>query len=115
MLPALTQPWGHSQWWGLPIKDYPSYEFLNNLPAIALSKEITATEKGWKVSLSNPSSNIAYQTVLKLLDKAGCLVPGVIWTDNFISILPGESVTVECILPEGLKPSSSLYPTVQSW
>lgn len=111
----MVYDWEHSQWWGLPIKDYPSYEFLNNLPAIALSKEITATEKGWKVSLSNPSSNIAYQTVLKLLDKEGCLVPGVIWTDNFISILPGESVTVECILPEGLKPSSSLYPTVQSW
>ena len=45
---------------------------------------------------------IAYQNILKAKDASGQLIPGTFWSDNFFTVLPGESRTVRCTLPEGI-------------
>lgn len=97
---AAVYAWDKADWWGLPIDAYPSFAFLKNLPRPELSQEINRTENGWEVTLFNPSDRISFQIILKAYSRDGNLAPGVIWTDNFLSILPGETVTVRCFTDE---------------
>ena len=88
--------WDKAGWWGIPIETYPSFAFLDGLAPASLSTEISRTENGWEVTLSNHSEVISFQNVLKSYSPDGLLAPGVVWTDNFVSVLPGETVTVRC-------------------
>ena len=94
---AASYAWDKADWWGIPIESYPSFAFLADLPPADLSIETGRTENGWKVTLSNQSDAIAFHNILKAYSSDGNLAPGLIWTDNFISVLPGETVTVRCI------------------
>jgi hypothetical protein len=78
------------------------YEQLNNLPKIKLDGTVnsTRTNDGCKITvdLRNDNKAVALATRLKLVDTAsGLLVPAVIYSDNYVSLLPGESrqVTLE--------------------
>ena len=88
--------WEKADWWGLPINTYPSFSFLKSIPSAHLSMKTTRTEEGWEVTLTNPSDVISFQNILKAFAKDGTLAPGVIWSDNFLSVLPGETVIVRC-------------------
>jgi hypothetical protein len=48
------------------------------------------------VTVKNTSDKIAYQVILKLKDKDGCLMSPVFWSDNFFALQPGEEYTVTC-------------------
>ena len=39
--------------------------------------------------------------ILKALDEKGQLIPAVLWSENFFALVPGESRTVLCSVPEG--------------
>ncbi|MEI7908085.1 MAG: discoidin domain-containing protein [Verrucomicrobiota bacterium] len=78
------------------------YEQLNNLPKVKLAGAVSQsrTTDGCKVTvnLRNDSKAIAFATRLKLVDVAtGLLVPAVLYSDNYVSLLPGEikQVTLE--------------------
>ena len=60
-------------------------------------------DDGFRLTLTNHSEVIAYQNILKALDKKGQLIPAALWSDNFFALVPGESRTVLCRLPEGVK------------
>lgn len=92
--------WDKVDWWGIPIDSYPSFDFLKKLPKANPTKETRRTENGWEVTLSNNSEVISFQNILKACSKDGNLAPGVIWTDNFVTILPGESITLNCFTGE---------------
>jgi exo-1,4-beta-D-glucosaminidase len=91
--------WSKADWWGIPMQEYADMRFVSNLPETRLSLQVKAAEGGCDVTLVNRSSIIAYQNILKATDKKGDLVPGTFWSDNFLTILPGESRTVHCTLP----------------
>ena len=88
--------WDKADWWGIPIESYPSFEFLVDLPPADISMETVREENGWKVTLSNRSDAVSFRNVLKAFAADGNLAAGVIWTDNFVSVLPGETVTLRC-------------------
>jgi hypothetical protein len=64
----------------------------------------TADREGEKVAiaLSNPSHTAAIQTKLTLFDAAGKQVLPAYFSDNYVSLLPGESRTVEITAPAAL-------------
>jgi exo-1,4-beta-D-glucosaminidase len=93
--------WNRADWWGIPIDTYADMLFVTRLPSASLAMKVRQAEGGYDVTLENKSQVIAYQNILKALDGDGNLIPGTFWTDNFFTVLPGESRTVHCSLPAG--------------
>ena len=93
--------WAHADWWGVDILKYADLSFVHKLPGASVKMDIEKTDGGYRVTLSNKSNVVAFQSILKALDGASRLIPGTFWEDNFISLRPGETRTVACTLPEG--------------
>ncbi|MBR3405824.1 MAG: glycoside hydrolase family 2 [Bacteroidales bacterium] len=93
--------WHRADWWGIPIEKYTNMRFVTRLPKTTLGMQVVPADGGYDVTLTNDSDVIAYQNILKALDQKGELIPGTFWTDNFFTVLPGESRTVHCTLPAG--------------
>ena len=93
--------WSKADWWGIPMDEYADMRFVSQLPATSLYMQVKPVEGGYDVTLTNNSQIIAYQNILKALDEKGQLIAGTFWTENFFTVLPGESRTVHCTLPKG--------------
>ena len=106
--------WNKADWWGLPINAYASLAFVDRLPAVEVEMCCTPTGSGWEVQLHNPSEHISFQNILKAFTADGLLAPGVIWSDNFVSLLPGETLSLQCLLPPGLT-SSDVTIGLDGW
>ena len=100
--------WKKTDWWGSPIISYPDLTFVSALPKVEVKLESKPIDGGFKVTLTNNSDVIAYQNILKAKDTEGNLIPAVKWTDNFFTLIPGESRSVKCSIPEGYTPVISL-------
>ena len=74
------------------------FESLNDMPTARLQTKYKTKEVDGRyyieVSLKNTSSRIAFFTQLQFLDKAGKPVRPSFYTDNFFSLLPGETKQV---------------------
>lgn len=78
-----------------PSKQYADYSELEKLSKVNLTysihKIIKKEEVIFEINLKNPSNRIAFFTELKILDKkSGLSILPVIWSDNYITLLPGE-------------------------
>ena len=93
--------WDKSDWWGIPMASSSDMQFVSNLPATKVALKVVEADGGYDVTLTNSGAVIAYQNILKAKDEKGNLIPGTFWSDNFFTVLPGESCTVHCTLPEG--------------
>ncbi|MBR5905172.1 MAG: alkaline phosphatase [Bacteroidales bacterium] len=98
--------WKKADWWGLPIEKFADLSFVSALPATSVKMHAAKTDKGFKVQLVNESETIAYQNILKAKTTDGELVPGVMWSDNFFTLCPGESRIVTCRVPKACGPVS---------
>ncbi len=84
--------WKKATWYITPISRYADMGFVfGGEPA-----DVEMTVEGNRVTLTNRSSVIAVQNVLKAKDEKGNLVVPAFWSDNFFPLLPGESRTVTC-------------------
>ena len=101
-----TYIWDKSNWYITPISEYSDLSFVSELPAASLQMSTKATADGFAVRLTNSSDVVAYQNILKAKDAEGNLIPAVIWSDNFISLAPGQSRNVFCRLPKDSGPAT---------
>ena len=101
--------WNKADWWGIPMDKYADMSFVSKLPKTGLDMQVKQVEGGYDVTLTNKSGVIAYQNILKAMDANGQLIPGTFWTDNFLTVLPGESRTVHCSLPKGCPQASIAF------
>ena len=92
--------WDKSTWFISPIKEYGDLSFVTALPKAKVSMDVKKADGKYTVTLTNHSKVIAYQNILKALDKKGQLIPAVLWSDNFFALLPGETYTVHCTVPD---------------
>jgi exo-1,4-beta-D-glucosaminidase len=78
-------------WYVTPTKGFADFTALDELPEVEL--EISATGSGdeVKVRLANPSDALAFFIELRVVDADGNSILPVLWDDNYVSILPGES------------------------
>ena len=96
-----------------------SYEKLNDLKQTTLQAEFKTNANGKKVAvISNPGSETAFFIRLKVADeKSGELALPVFFSDNYITLMPGESreISVDLTqLPESEK-SKSLNLEMEGW
>ena len=93
--------WKKANWYMTPIEEYSDLSFVSALAPAEVKMTAEPRTGSYKITLENTSDVIAYQMVVKALNGRGELLPGILWTDNFVTLLPGESKVVRCTLPEG--------------
>jgi len=91
--------WDKTLWFYTPQKQYADFTKINSMPKVGIEvkKEIVSQGKEWDVNVevSNPSDNLAFFIELKAVRKSdGAPVLPVFWDENYISLPPGESKTL---------------------
>ena len=90
---------------------------LANLPAanVTAHAEMEKTPKGReiRVHFDNPSGALAFQLRAAVRTQAGGLIAPVIWSDNWIELIPGESRTLTALLPDDA--SGPLVVQIEGW
>lgn len=74
---------------------------LRSLPRAKVGAHLNATDNGntIHVQLQNESNSLAFQMSLALRDPQGEDITPIMWSDNYVSLLPGESRTLTAALP----------------
>jgi exo-1,4-beta-D-glucosaminidase len=111
-----TLDWEKSNWYTTPTATYADFTALKQLPKIKLNvtsnSERNGDEEITHVRLQNPSRNLAFFVRLKI-DKGqgGEEILPVLWQDNYISLLPGE--TREITATYHVRDLGTAKPTVE--
>jgi exo-1,4-beta-D-glucosaminidase len=129
-----TQPdvldWDRSTWYYTPTKTFADFTALQGLPKVDLqataNSEIKADEGTSRVSVANPSADLAFFVHLKVEAEGGRfygeeggggdneLLP-VLWSDNYFSLLPGEKREITATYPKRSLRSGKPRVTVEGW
>jgi exo-1,4-beta-D-glucosaminidase len=86
-----------STWYMTPVKEYADYTALRTMPratvhATASFASITGGHEA-RVTLTNPGKTVAFFVRLQVVGSDGQEALPVIWSDNYVSLLPGETRT----------------------
>ncbi len=103
-----------------PVKSFEDLTALNKLPSVKLqlsaTREETAANDQVRVSLHNPSKSLAFQVHVGIRNSGSAeeVLP-VLWEDNYLTLLPGESrtLTARYLGKDALKKSAELV--VDGW
>jgi exo-1,4-beta-D-glucosaminidase len=112
-----TFDWQSTRYTYTPAARYEDLSALARLPEakVAAHAEITSTERGRELllHLDNNSATLAFQMHAAVRTPNGGLVAPVIWSDNWIELVPGESATLTALLPKDAEPSPVVE--VEAW
>jgi exo-1,4-beta-D-glucosaminidase len=93
--------WAHSNWYLTPLTQYADLTALQSLPAatseVHATLQRTGTENVVTVTLAVPASSRAvalFQHVSIKRSTDGKLVLPILWSDNDVTLWPGESITL---------------------
>jgi exo-1,4-beta-D-glucosaminidase len=91
--------WGNSTWYNTPVTTFADYTPLQSLKPAKLSASAAAPavadgSVSVDVVLENTASVPAYFIRLELQDANGGDITPAIWTDNYVTLWPGEKLTV---------------------
>ena len=90
----------HTTWYNTPQTQFADLKDLQHLPAVHLKMKRTFRHHKdtvfFTVQLHNPEKNMAFMVCLNLRGKeTGHSIVPVFWADNYLSLLPGESRTIQ--------------------
>ncbi|HVJ19370.1 MAG TPA: hypothetical protein VM686_28315 [Polyangiaceae bacterium] len=90
-------------WFTTPQLEFADHSALASLPAARVSAHVRVARKSddelaLAIELVNDASTLAFFTRLRLLQGDEEVLP-VFWSDNFVSLLPGETLTLEARIP----------------
>ncbi len=91
--------WDKTNWVSTPVARHADFSALSKLPVIELETSVERDGDLVKVSLHNPGNEVSFFNRLAAKDAEGKLIAPARWSDNYISLAPGETRTVECRLP----------------
>jgi exo-1,4-beta-D-glucosaminidase len=91
-----TIDWERSNWYTTPTANYANFTALGELPKVQLKVTSRDERKGQdaitRVTVQNPAKTMAFFVRLKVnKGKGGEEILPVVWQDNYISLMPGES------------------------
>ncbi len=125
-----TLDWERQTWYFTPTKTFADHRALNTLPEVALDASAT-TQRGEKdssttVTLHNPSHTLAFGIRLKVNRAQPRRVSAghgfsdyeilpVLWQDNYFSLLPGETRTVNAAYNTKALRHSNPVVEVEGW
>jgi exo-1,4-beta-D-glucosaminidase len=87
-----------STWYMTPVKSYADYTALRSMPPAEVKTAVqfrrSASRGTARVTLRNTGQSIAFFTRLQVTGKGGEEATPVLWEDNYLSLLPGETRVV---------------------
>jgi exo-1,4-beta-D-glucosaminidase len=86
--------WDNSDWYYTPVSSYADLKGLSTLPKAAVDVRARTHNGTTTVTVKNTSSTIAPAVSLTLRKPDGTPVTPVTWSDNYVSLWPGESITL---------------------
>ncbi len=112
--------WSRRQWYITPTKVHGDFSELANLPPVTLEVTTSFDHDGddsrATVTLANPGHSPAFFVRLRVLEKAGgAQVLPSMWSDNYISLLPGESRTLTARWRPEDAPGATPTVAVDGW
>lgn len=94
-----------SNWFYTPNKEYASFAQLKEMPKSSVEAKWKITNEGGKkkaiVTLQNMNDNLAFFIEMKIMDEKGNTILPAMWSDNYVSLLPGETRTFSVDFPYG--------------
>jgi exo-1,4-beta-D-glucosaminidase len=99
-----TFDWNKTDYTHTPASEHEDLTALLSLPKANLQTQVRMGDSsdGRKIELrlQNPSNALAFQVSFAARTKSGDLIAPVLWSDNYIELMPGESRTITAILPK---------------
>jgi len=93
--------WEKTDYTQTPAKQYADLQALNRLPRAQISARFHAADGIVFVDLANISKTVAFQLQITAVSQdSGNLLP-LLWTDNYLSLTPGEHRQISASLPAG--------------
>jgi exo-1,4-beta-D-glucosaminidase len=87
-----------STWYMTPVNRYADFTALRSMPPAAVNARAVFSRSGVtgqaRVTLTNPGKSIAFFLRLQVTGKGGEEALPVLWEDNYVTLLPGESRTL---------------------
>ena len=93
-----TYDWTKTSWVNTPITHYASYAMLDELYTRSCDVTVKETGSDYEVTVSNPSDKVAFMIRLTAKYANGALICPAYWSDNYLTLAPGEKRTVVCKL-----------------
>ena len=95
--------WTKYRWWRTQLESYADFSPLNGLAAADVKASMVMTAEGLEVTLENKSSVVAFFVRMALKDAEGEYVVPAYWSDNLVTLAPGQSLTFTCTadMPKG--------------
>lgn len=99
-----TYDWAKTNWVHTPISHYASYSMLDDMRSNTCQMSTRQTAEGvYEVTVTNPTDKVVFMTRLAVKDPQGELVCPAYWSDNYLTLAPGETRTVVCRIPTAPK------------
>ena len=101
-----TQPdvpdWDASEWFWTPMAEFADLQGLQSLPETEVEVKHSFAADGSRVDveLHNPGDRIAFFIELAVeQESSGHLAAPILWSDNYVTLMPGESRSVSAEIP----------------
>jgi exo-1,4-beta-D-glucosaminidase len=112
--------WKKSKWYYTPQSAFTDFSDLKTLPATTLSVSHSSSKNGaetsHKITITNTGKAVAFFVHLRALnEKGGTDILPVIFDDNYLSLAPGESRTIDCTYENRYAGSGTPYISVSGW
>jgi exo-1,4-beta-D-glucosaminidase len=110
--------WEKANWLVTPIKTYGDFAALAKLPEVKLkvsAATLTGTDNGLTVEINNPSETIALMVQFTITDASGEIPTPVFWSDNYVSLKPGEKKTLRCLYDSYIVSSTPASLKISGW
>ncbi|HEY2731590.1 MAG TPA: glycosyl hydrolase family 2 [Polyangia bacterium] len=101
-----------ANWVYTPVREYADLSALRALPETRVVLKASRSDhdpKTIEVDVKNPTDAVAFFIQLRLSNGDGQDVLPVVWTDNYVSLLPGERLTVRATMPVGRLPAQPFF------
>lgn len=107
-----TYDWDKTTWINTPITQYISYAMLDDLCTSNCELKVQPSADGdYEVTVSNPTDKVALMIRLTAKNSKGQLICPIFWSDNYLTLAPGETRIVTCKMPS-LSAKDSISITV---
>ena len=95
-----TYDWAKTNWVHTPIIKYTSYSKLDDMRTHSCQLSVKQIFEGvYEVTVSNPADKVVFMARLTAKNQHGELVCPAYWSDNYLTLAPGETRTVTCRIP----------------
>jgi len=114
-LPAklTTWDWPKTDYTHTPALEHEDLKALRTLPQARIEATAVKEAQGIAVHLRNPSQTLAFQVSVSAVGLDSENIVPTLWSDNYIELMPGESVTLTTTLP--LHSPQKYDVVVSSW